>query len=177
MGHRRQSQRFALRLKPLGCLFVGSPAHEAVKLGAIVIYQADSAESEVIQTPARAASHHIGDDRNALWSSRQCQANRCTFARDRFGTVHHPLAHPVSEATRSPADTGNKRLGQEATHEPSGLIPLRGGASPSMRSKCSTSGIGKVEHVSDGRASVNGALFIGETGVLGDVKQFFDVRM
>ena len=146
MGHRRQSQRFALRLKPLDCLFVGSPAHEAVRLGAIVIYQADSAESEVIHTPARAASHHIGDDRNALLSPRQRQANRCTFARDRFGTVHHPLAHPVSEATRSPADTGNKRLGQEATHEPSGLIPLGGGESPPMRSKCSTSGVGKVEH-------------------------------
>ena len=115
MGHRRQSQRFALRLKPVDCLFVGSPAHEAVKLGAIVIYQADSAESEVIHTPARAASHHGGDDRNALLSPRQRQANRCTFARDRFGTVHHPLAHPVSEATRCPADTGNKRLGQEAT--------------------------------------------------------------
>src|SRR2546421_3035346 len=99
MGHRRQSERFALRLKPLECLFVGSPAHEAVKLGAIVIYQADFAESEVIHTPARAASHHVGDDRTPS----------CPRANVRLTVARSPETDSVPYTIRSRIRSAKRR--------------------------------------------------------------------
>src|SRR5438309_11540726 len=133
MGHRRQSERFALRLKPLDCLFVGSPAHEAVRLGAIVIQQADVAESEVIHTqlvPRRTMSATIGTP-------------SCPRANVRLSVARSPETDSVPYTIRSPIRSA-KRRGARLTratsasvrkppHEPSGLIPLGGGDSPPMR--------------------------------------------
>jgi len=69
----------------------------------------------------------LGNYRNALLSPRQRQTNRCTFSRDRFGPVHHALAYPVSEATRSPADTGNKSGNEHDQGEERDLEIIPGG--------------------------------------------------